>query len=154
MDVSQYTAGENNFDEANFTGWSTDGGVKTKQLDCVKRTVGKITCFEDGYCYYEVRVQHFGKTYTPWGGEDLAPGTDTYYDYVSKDSDGDEDMHYLGRYGIVRNNWYQLELGKVSAPGSPTVPELSNKADDEQKYYLQATVKIMDWAVRKQSVDL
>ena len=63
-------------------------------------------------------------------------------------------MHYLGRYGIVRNNWYELELGKVSAPGSPTVPELSDKADDEQKYYLQATVKIMDWAVRKQSVDL
>ena len=154
MNVSQYTAGENNFDEANFTGWSTDDGVKTKQLDCVKRTVGKITCFKDGYCYYEVRVQHFGKTYTPWGGEDYAPGTDKYYDYVSKDTDLDENKHYLGRYGIVRNNWYQLELGKVSAPGSPTIPELSDKADDEQKYYLQATVKIMDWAVRKQSVDL
>ncbi|MDY5768420.1 MAG: Mfa1 family fimbria major subunit [Alloprevotella sp.] len=156
MDVNRYNAGENNFDAANFTGWSTDGGVKTKQLDCVKRTVGKITCFEDGYCYYEVRVQHFGSKYTPWGEETGAPGTgsDRFYDYITSSSDASENMHYLGRYGIVRNNWYQLELGKVSAPGSPTVPELSNKADDEQKYYLQATVKIMDWAVRKQSVDL
>ena len=154
MNISNYNAGENAFNEANFNGWDGDTNVKTKQIDCVKRTVGKITCFLEGLCYYEVRVQHFGKTYTPWGGEASAPGTDTYYDYVSKNTDGDEDKHYLGRYGIVRNNWYQLELGKVSAPGSPTVPELSNKADDEQKYYLQATVKIMDWAVRKQSVDL
>ena len=62
--------------------------------------------------------------------------------------------NYLGRYGIVRNNWYQLELGEIKAPGTPTVPSLSDKADDEQKYYIQATVKIMDWAVHKQSVDL
>ena len=156
MNISNYNAGENAFNEANFNGWSDDDDVKTKQLDCVKRTVGKITCFENGLCYYEVRVQHFGKKYTPWGGDDNAPaiGTDKYYDYVALDTDVSENMHYLGRYGIVRNNWYQLELGKVNAPGTPTVPSLSDKADDEQKYYIQATVRIMDWAVRKQTVDL
>lgn len=156
MEPSAYNPGPNAFDAANFTGWSTDAGIKAKQLDCVKRTVGKITCFKDGYCYYEVRVQHFGSKYTPWGEETGAPGTgsDRFYDYITSSSDASENMHYLGRYGIVRNNWYELELGKVSAPGSPTVPELSTKADDEQKYYIQATVKIMDWAVRKQTVDL
>ena len=156
IDPDKLQAGENTLQETMFTGFDSDTDKKDKQFACIKRALGKITCFEDGYCYYEVRVQHFGKSYTPWGEESNAPtiGSTKFYDYAGLGTDTEEKLHYLGRYGIVRNNWYQLELGKVSAPGSPTVPELSDKADDEQKYYIQATVKIMDWAVRKQSVDL
>ena len=126
------------------------------QLDAIKKDLGgSITVFKKGECFYAVKIQHFGQSYTPWGDETDAfdfNGT-KYYDYITNDVTG-EDNYYLGRYGIVRNNWYELELGSVSAPGSPTIPAPSADADDEQKYYIQAKVKIMDWAVRKQSVAL
>lgn len=149
-------AGKNDIAEGILTGLTEAN--KTDQIKAIKNALGSITAFKNGKCYYEVRVQHFGKKYTPWGEETGAPAVsgEKFYDYTSfADGDlGTMENNYLGRYGIVRNNWYDLELGEIKAPGSPTKPELSNKADDEQKYYIQATVKIMDWAVRKQSADL
>ena len=59
----------------------------------------------------------------------------------------------MGRYGVLRNNWYKLTVNSVAAPGSPIVPEIPNENDDEESYYLQTTVQIMDWAVRGQKLD-
>lgn len=129
------------------------------QVDAINKTLGTITIFAKGICYYVARIQHFGSYYTPWGTEDggNATGFGQYINYT-KESDSDAlNKAFLGRYGIVRNNWYELELGKVSAPGEPTIPNIptgTNNSDDEEKYYIQANVKIMDWAVRKQSVNL
>ena len=149
-------AGKNDIAEGILTGLTEAN--KTDQIKAIKNALGSITAFKKGKCYYEVRVQHFGKKYTPWGEEPVAPAVsgEQFYDYTSfADGDlGTMENNYLGRYGIVRNNWYDLQLGEIKAPGSPTKPDLSDKADDEQKYYIQATVKIMDWAVHKQSVDL
>ena len=151
-------AGKNEIKEGILSGLTE--AKKADQIKAIKNALGSITAFKNGKCYYEVRVQHFGKKYTPWGEETGAPsvggGGEKFYDYTSfADSElGTMENNYLGRYGIVRNNWYDLQLGEIKAPGSPTKPDLSDKADDEQKYYLQATVKIMDWAVRKQTVDL
>ena len=151
-------AGKNEIKEGILSGLTAAN--KEDQIKAIKNALGSITAFKNGKCYYEVRVQHFGKKYTPWGEETGAPsvggGGEKFYDYTSfADSElGTMENNYLGRYGIVRNNWYDLQLGEIKAPGSPTKPDLSDKADDEQKYYIQATVKIMDWAVRKQSVDL
>lgn len=139
-----------------FTNLDADNTNAKNQLDALKKYLGgTITVFKNGECFYAIKIQHFGQSYTPWGNEPSAFDFDgnKYYDYIKKDVTG-EDNYYLGRYGIVRNNWYELELGTVSAPGSPTIPALGTDADDEQKYYIQATVKIMDWAVRKQSVNL
>lgn len=151
-------AGKNEIKEGILLGLTAAN--KEDQIKAIKNALGSITAFKNGKCYYEVRVQHFGKKYTPWGEENGAPsvggGGEKFYDYTSfADSElGTMENNYLGRYGIVRNNWYDLQLGEIKAPGSPTKPDLSDKADDEQKYYIQATVKIMDWAVRKQTVDL
>ncbi|MCI7274439.1 Mfa1 fimbrilin C-terminal domain-containing protein, partial [bacterium] len=76
-------------------------------------------------------------------------------DYTStSSSDSYLEGKYLGRYGIVRNNWYELELGTISGPGDPEKPSSTTDPDDSKKTYISATVKIMDWAVRKQSVNL
>ena len=129
------------------------------QVNAINKTLGTITIFAEGICYYVARIQHFGSYYTPWGAEPDgdATGFDQYINYT-KQSDSDAlNKAFLGRYGIVRNNWYELELGKVSAPGEPTVPNIptgTNNSDDELNYYIQANIKIMDWAVRKQSVNL
>lgn len=112
------------------------------EIKNIKDALGAtITTYKDGVCYYVARIQHFGEDLTKWDGEDYTTGTDVL-------------LHkYLGRYGVVRNNWYRMTLNTVFGPGTPTIPEIPDTPDDEQNYYLQTTVKIMDWAVRKQKLD-
>ena len=130
----------------------------TAQLTAINNALGTITVFSKGICFYVARIQHFGSYYTPWGTEDggTATGFDQFVNYTKESASDNLDKAFLGRYGIVRNNWYELELGKVSSPGEPIIPEIPSdvNSDDELNYYIQANVKIMDWAVRKQSVDL
>lgn len=154
-----YSAGDQVFVKDMFKDGEagTNAEITDAQVSKLNANLGKLIAYLNGVCYYRTLIKHFGSAYTPWGSESKAPEIGTignFYNYATLSDDTQEDLHYLGRYGIVRNNWYQLELGTITAPGSPTIPELSTKADDEQKYYIQATVKIMDWAVRKQSVNL
>lgn len=160
---TDFVQGEQDFAEAMFQDATlgTNAAITPAQITKLNNQLGKLIAYIDGYCYYSALVKHFGSEYTPWGEETGAPtvgegaGVSKFHNYVTNHAAKDEDR-YLGRYGIVRNNWYKLELGKVSAPGAASVPNVKNDntADDEQKYYIQATVKIMDWAVRKQTVDL
>ncbi len=132
--------------------------VTTDELDAIKDKISSITKYDAGICYYAVRIQHFGSWYTPWGSETSAPtpsgADDAFYNYVTDPKNADINTYYLGRYGIVRNNLYQLMLNSISAPGEPTIPTPADQPDDITNYYISATVKIMDWAVRKQSVNL
>ncbi len=107
--------------------------------------LGQLTYYEDGYCYYPVRIRHF---------ED---GTDPYDNGVSAWNAGntyDMEAKWLGRYGVVRNNSYVINVTGVSAPGTPTVPGLTENIDDEEFYYIQATVKVLSWTKRTQNVEL
>ena len=99
-----------------------------------------ITTYVNGESYYIARIKHFGDDLTPWN-----PG-DTY---------GTDNEKYLGRYGVLRNNWYELKVNSISGPGYPDVPEVKpNTPDDENTKYISVSVKILDWAKRSQSVDL
>ena len=99
-----------------------------------------IKTYKNGECYYIARIKHFNEL-TPW-----ASGQALY---------GGDNEKYLGRYGVLRNNWYDLTVSKVSAPGYPDVPEVKPEtADDEDTKYINVEVKILDWAKRSQSVDL
>ncbi len=141
-----FTAGQKEFNETMFTiGGETPNPVT---LNKVKNALGKVTTYKNGVCYYIVRIKHFGDEICPWGPP--------YYDEYDEYKDGGDDMSekYLGRYGVVRNNWYKVTINSVSQPGDPTIPELTDKQDDEHNNYLQSTVKILDWAVRNQGVDL
>jgi hypothetical protein len=60
----------------------------------------------------------------------------------------------LGKYGVVRNNWYDLTLTSVKGPGTPWYPEVENPGPgdpkpqdpiDEQASYLGVTVHVNDW---------
>lgn len=149
-DVTFNNGKTTSFTAANFT------GASDAQVTTIATYLGSVTKYTKGYCYYIVRIQHFGSIYTPWGGEPSSWGSTTdekYVDYTTS-SDTYLEGKYLGRYGIVRNNWYELELGTISGPGDPEKPSSTTDPDDTKKTYISATVKIMDWAVRKQSVDL
>lgn len=98
-----------------------------------------ISTYANGESYYIARIKHFGDVLTPWN-----PG-ETYND----------NLKYLGRYGMLRNNWYELNVQSVSGPGYPDVPDVKpNTPDDEDDKYIKVSVKILDWAKRSQSVDL
>lgn len=103
-----------------------------------------IKTYENGECYYIARIKHFNAL-TPWssGNETYGTNNDT------------NNKKYLGRYGVLRNNWYDLTVSKVSAPGYPDVPVVDPKnPDDEDTKYINVEVKILDWAKRSQQVEL
>lgn len=151
-DVTFNNGKNTNLTVANFV------GASDTQAATIASYLGSVTKYTKGYCYYIVRIQHFGSSYTPWGGEPNSWGSSTDEKYVDYTSTSSSDTYlegkYLGRYGIVRNNWYELELGTISGPGDPEKPSSTTVPDDSKKTYISATVKIMDWAVRKQSVNL
>ena len=98
-----------------------------------------INTYLKGVTYYIARVKHFGSL-TPWN---------------SGESYGTENVKYLGRYGMLRNNWYELTVGNVYGPGYPSVPPVDpTLPDDENEKYLSVSVKILSWAKRSDTVDL
>ena len=98
-----------------------------------------INTYLRGVTYYIARVKHFGSL-TPWN---------------SGESYGIDNGKYLGRYGMLRNNWYELKVGNVYGPGYPGVPPVDpNQPDDENEKYLSVSVKILSWAKRSDIVDL
>lgn len=100
-----------------------------------------IKTYVNGESYYIARIKHFGDELTPWKAGDA-----TY--------DG-KNLEWLGRYGVLRNNWYDLTINSISGPGYPDVPEVKpGDADDEDTKYINVSVKILDWAKRSQDVNL
>lgn len=110
----------------------------------LKAGVG-INTYLKGVTYYIARIKHFGDFLTPW-----SEGNDTYG--VNNDANNTK---YLGRYGVLRNNWYDLTINTISGPGYPEVPEVKpTDPDDEDTKYISVSVKILDWAKRSHSYDL
>lgn len=98
-----------------------------------------ISTYAGGESYYIARIKHFGDDLTSW----------------KSGSYGKNNLEYLGRYGVLRNNWYELTVNSVSSPGYPSVPEVKpNTPDDEDDEYINVSVKILSWAKRSQNVDL
>lgn len=127
-------------------------------FESLKNYFGDITVYTKGYAYYPVLIKHFGDQLTPWNKE----GDEK--EWLTQPSAGDvnniypddarRDANYLGRYGVVRNNWYELSVNKVLRPGSPVINSPSTNPDDELNSYISVSINILSWAKRKQNVDL
>ena len=134
---------------ANITHGET--ALTTEQVDQINTKLGLkkatitdaavgLSTFESGVSYYIARVKHFNEL-TSWN-----PGDKTY--------DGNN-ANWLGRYGVLRNNWYELSVSSVSGPGYPDVPKVNpTDPDDENEQFINVEVKILAWAKRSQSVEL
>lgn len=105
----------------------------------------KISTYYEGVSYYIARIKHFGDALTPWNSGDQTYG-----------SGAEAKKKYLGRYGMVRNNWYELQVNSISNPGSPDVPEVNPDSPDDEgdKYYINCSVRILSWAKRVHGIDL
>ena len=144
-------AGQHLIQKANITysGTPADSKVKPAIVNTVNEKLGlkveggKITTgistYLNGEAYYIARIKHFNEL-TPW-----TPG----------DAYGSKNEKYLGRYGVLRNNWYSLSVKSISNLGYPEVPEVKPETpDDENDKYINVEVKILDWAKRTQEIDL
>ena len=61
-----------------------------------------------------------------------------------------------GRYGVVRNNIYKINVKSISQPGEPTVVNDKDNPgkDDPSKVYVAFDVTINPWIVRTQDISL
>lgn len=108
----------------------------------------KIAYYKGGIAYYPVLIKHFGDSETPWTTDNIQNGN-SY-------PDGNESasQKWLGRYGVLRNTWYQLSVTGLRNIGSPEVPEVTDDYDDPGKQYISVDINILPWAVRTQNVEL
>jgi hypothetical protein len=101
---------------------------------------GQIKTYLDGVCYYIGRIKHFGNDETPW-----SQGNDTY-------GTPGNNLNWLGRYGVLRNNWYDLKVNSISGPGEPVIPDTPDTPDDDNYNYINLSVKVLKWAKRGQEL--
>lgn len=167
---------------SNLTINSSTTTVDSKDLSSVISTLNaqltNVERFVDGVAYYAIRIKHFGDDLTPWNNGEFYTGhqpaeagakgtseTDAEYearqiasiypDAGASASEHRQEANYLGRYGMVRNNWYELEIGDILKIGSSEPPVIPSHPDDDlEDLYIKARINILSWAKRPQSWDL
>lgn len=127
-----------------YTGKASDSKVTETVVNTINEKLGLsevagIATYLDGVTYYIARIKHFNEL-TPW---------------TAGEGYGTENGKYLGRYGVLRNNWYDLSVTSISGLGYPDVPEVKPTVpDDENEQFINVEVKILSWAKRSQQIKL
>lgn len=127
-----------------YTGDAAGNKVDPTVVNTINEKLGLseaagIATYLDGVTYYIARIKHFNEL-TPW---------------TAGEGYGTKNDKYLGRYGVLRNNWYDLSVTSISGLGYPDVPEVKpTTPDDENEQYINVEVKILSWAKRSQSIVL
>ena len=103
-------------------------------IDCANQ-------YKDGLMYYAIPIEHYGKKMT----ENTTPPTPGF---VAEPLEGN--------YGMVRNNFYQVNIRTINGMGhgihdvdEPIVP-----GDRKKPYYLAAKINILSWQIATQTADL
>ncbi len=132
----------------------------------------KVLKYTNGIVYYEARFEHFANTayekslgtfaadaaktagdLAPWNCWEATtkPSSTTAYPNNTKTAE----ENYLGRYGMVRNNWYDVTITAFNKLGSPVDPtgKIDNPGtpDDNVKEYISVKINVLSWAKRTQS---
>ncbi len=124
---------------------------KAVVVDAVNNQLKDITCYKDGYAYYPIIIKHFGKDDTPW---DMNNDPNITATTIYPTTGAGADANYLGRYGVLRNNWYDLEVTGIRTIGSAVIPSRDDKYDDELNQFISVKINVLSWAKRTQSEDL
>lgn len=127
---------------SNFKTGAIPGGLQAANNDAIIADVNaahKIAFYKGGVSYYPVMIKHFGDDLTPWNNGEV---------YGSNNAD------FLGRYGVLRNNWYSINVTGIKSIGDPEVPKVYGTPDDPSESWISVTINILSWAKRSQSVDL
>ncbi|MDE6435975.1 MAG: Mfa1 fimbrilin C-terminal domain-containing protein, partial [Muribaculaceae bacterium] len=115
--------------------------------------------------YFAVRIKHFGDSYTPWttplGADGKPITTNTTVDSYAANGTNiveQDQKNFLGRYGVVRNNWYVINIDAINSYGEPTAADLPLNTTPDDKSELEEAIacriNILSWAKRVQSEEL
>lgn len=118
------------------------------------KALPNIVRYKGGVAYYAVRIKHFGDSDTPWNKEGqgvTAGGNSLIYPNPSA---GASDGWFLGRYGVVRNNWYDISVNSIQTLGDATIPAFTNDPDDVLENYISVSINVLSWSKHSQSADL
>lgn len=110
-----------------------------------------IAEYTDGVSYYDLRFQHFGNDLTPWTAPTAGKTDNTSDSYPGLSAED-----YLGRYGMVRNNWYDVSVNSFKRLGLPVIPNANVETPDDNvnnELWLAFKVNILSWAKRTQNQD-
>lgn len=121
----------------------------TADITNIMKTI-KVATYENGISYYPVRIKHFGDELTPWKSSETPLPTVSTGAYPAANQAG----NYLGRYGVLRNNWYTVNVEGIKKIGSPVVPEVTGDPDDELAAYISVKINVLSWAKRTQGATL
>ena len=112
-------------------------GKEDEIWSAIHNQVGTIRYYAQGAnYYYAARIRHFNDDETDWNNGE------TY------------GIQHLGRYGVVRNNWYEVNINKITGPGEPVIVKPDDGANDEAEGYIRAEINVLSWAKRSQGVEL
>lgn len=123
----------------------TNGGykaatVENQKIDGEDANMYLIEYYQKSVCYYDVNIKH----------------------------DNRVDAKKLGRWGMVRNNWYTLTVNKISKAGKPYIPDPTDPditdptnpdpenpiPDDEDAAFISVSITVNNWTTWSQGVDL
>lgn len=121
----------------------------TTDITNIMKTI-KVATYENGISYYPVRIKHFGDELTPWKSLETPLPTVSTGAYPTDN----QAANYLGRYGVLRNNWYNIDVQGIKKLGSPVVPEVTGDTDDELAAYISVKINVLSWAKRTQDATL
>jgi len=143
--------------DAKFTN-VTEANAKFAESVAALNKVAVVHLYKDGMAYYPIRIKHFGGTDNPYDVSDNMTPWNSWENPRPSFSDiypgNNKEKNYLGRYGVLRNNWYDLEVTGIKYLGSPVAPEFTEDFDDTIEAYISVRINILSWALRKQSVEL
>lgn len=156
--IDNITANLTGADLSSYTFKTGDAAAAIAAFNSLTVVTGLNTAFtmkyyNKGLAYYPVFIEHFGDTYTPWPDTE---GTTTNVVYVGSTNTPTvtAEIRYLGRWGVVRNNWYMITVSGISHIGNPSIPNLTTTPLDQAKSYLSFKIAVTPWAKRTQTTVL
>lgn len=154
---STTTAGATTIATATFKGKTAAGATEetysTPYTTDFDKALPNIVRYKGGVAYYAVRIKHFGDTDTPWNvaGQGVKAGVNSN---IYNTSNSDSENWFLGRYGVVRNNWYDISVNKIQTLGDATTPAFTNYPDDVLENYISVSINVLSWSKHSQGADL
>lgn len=117
------------------------------------KALPNIVRYKGGVAYYAVRIKHFGDSDTPWNvaGQGVKAGVNSL---IYPSATGTNIDWFLGRYGVVRNNWYDISVNKIQTLGDATIPAFTNYPDDVLENYISVSINVLSWSKHTQGADL
>lgn len=145
------TAGATTITKATFKdNTAPDEKLESFTPEQLNKALPNIVRYKGGVAYYAVRIKHFGDSDTPWNVEGqgvTAGGNSNIYHTGSND-------WFLGRYGVVRNNWYDISVKKIQTLGDATIPAFTTDPDDVLENYISVSINVLSWSKHTQDAEL